>query len=118
MSYPRSTCGSFSGGVISGIEGFMGSANNYQIDVAVQPGNSGGPLCDAKGCLVGMIVAKLKGGENVNFVIKNSYIKAFLVGHNVAIINGENNVVGMPNRELSDIVSATMPSSVQVMNYR
>lgn len=105
-------------GVISGIEGFMGSANNYQIDVAVQPGNSGGPLCDSKGCVVGMIVAKLKGGENVNFAIKNSYVKAFLVGHNVGIVDGVKNVEGMPNRELSDVVSATMPSCVQVMNYR
>ena len=71
-------------GVISGLEGFMGDIRNYQIDASIQPGNSGGPVADSNGYVVGVVVASLikgsNGGipQNVNYVIKKSYLMAFL----------------------------------------
>jgi S1-C subfamily serine protease len=60
----------------------------YQIDAAVQPGNSGGPLADEKGNIVGVIVARLNESaaleetgalaQNVNYAVKQSYITALL----------------------------------------
>ena len=38
-------------GIISSLSGIMGEPNNFQISVAVQPGNSGGPLIDPSGAL-------------------------------------------------------------------
>ena len=71
-------------GVISGLEGFKGDIRNYQIDASIQPGNSGGPVADSNGYVVGVVVASLikgsNGGipQNVNYVIKKSYLMAFL----------------------------------------
>lgn len=72
-------------GVISGMEGFKGDVKSYQIDAAIQPGNSGGVLSDEQGNLVGVVCAALiSAGEgetlpqNVNYAIKKSYVLAFV----------------------------------------
>ncbi|MCH8151944.1 MAG: trypsin-like peptidase domain-containing protein [Planctomycetes bacterium] len=51
-----------------------------QTDAAISPGNSGGPLLDRNGDLVGLVVFKLSGGgaENVAFAIPASVIAGFL----------------------------------------
>jgi S1-C subfamily serine protease len=80
-------------GIISSL---MGAGNNFvniQIDAALQPGNSGGPIMDDKGNVVGVAVAildKLKTlkkfgslSENTNFGIKASLVKSMLEVSNV-----------------------------------
>ncbi len=62
-------------GVISSRTGFQGDAALYQISAPVQPGNSGGPLFDSKGNLIGIVSAKHTGAENVGYAIKTSYLK-------------------------------------------
>lgn len=61
-------------GVISSKTGFMGDVALYQISAPIQPGNSGGPLFDNKGNLIGIVNAKHKGAENVGYAIKASYL--------------------------------------------
>ena len=63
-----------------------------QIDVPIQPGNSGGPLINSKGEVIGIVTATLdsivtlyKKGvlpQNVNFAVKSDYI--FPVIDNIA----------------------------------
>ena len=65
-------------GVISSISGFQGDASTYQISAAVQPGNSGGPLFDTKGDLVGIVSAKHTGAENAGYAIKLSNLQALV----------------------------------------
>ena len=62
-------------GVISSKTGFQGDVSIYQISAPIQPGNSGGPLFDSKGNVVGIVSAKHKGAENVGYAIKTSYLK-------------------------------------------
>lgn len=62
-------------GVISSKTGFKGDVTTYQISAPVQPGNSGGPLFDSKGNLIGVINAKHKFAENASYAIKASYLK-------------------------------------------
>lgn len=58
-------------GVISSKTGFQGDVSLYQISAPIQPGNSGGPLFDNKGNLIGIVNAKHKGAENVGYAIKH-----------------------------------------------
>ena len=69
----------FTDGKISAKTGIMGDVTVYQVSVPIQPGNSGGPLFDSKGNLVGITSSALNkeyfNSENVNYAIKTSYLK-------------------------------------------
>ena len=62
-------------GVVSSRSGFQGDVSLYQISAPIQPGNSGGPLFDSKGNVIGIVSAKHKGAENVSYAIKASYLR-------------------------------------------
>jgi S1-C subfamily serine protease len=63
-------------GIISSKTGFDGDITSYQISAPIQGGNSGGPLFDEKGNLIGINAAKLnvKIADNVGYAIKTSYV--------------------------------------------
>ena len=61
-------------GVISSKTGFQGDVSLYQISAPVQPGNSGGPLFDSKGNLIGIVNSKHTGAESVGYAVKTSYL--------------------------------------------
>ena len=69
----------FTDGKISSKTGIEGDITVYQISVPIQPGNSGGPLFDSKGNLIGITSAGLNkeyfNSENVNYAIKTTYLK-------------------------------------------
>lgn len=67
-------------GVISGLHGYKDSEDLFQHDAATQPGNSGGPLLDETGKVVGVICSFLTGKDvqNVNYAIKAGAAKAWL----------------------------------------
>ena len=80
-------------GVVSAL---AGSQDNYalvQIDAAIQPGNSGGPIVNTSGDVVGVAVAKLDFKdamesygvipENTNFGIKSSILKNFTSANSI-----------------------------------
>lgn len=62
-------------GIISSKTGFQGDVALYQISAPIQPGNSGGPLFDNNGNVIGIVSAKHKEAENVGYAIKASYLK-------------------------------------------
>jgi S1-C subfamily serine protease len=75
-------------GIVSSSTGIMDDPRVYQITVALQPGNSGGPLLNMQGEVIGMTTFKLDAAkvfqwsgdlpENVNYAIKSQYISAIL----------------------------------------
>ncbi len=77
-------------GEISSQAGFQDDPTEWQISVPIQPGNSGGPLCDENGNLIGVIeetlnpltMAKIAGEipQDVNYAVKSSYILPLLEG--------------------------------------
>ncbi len=48
-----------------------------QIDASINPGNSGGPLLDQSGKVVGVVVAKLRGAEAMNWVVPINFASQF-----------------------------------------
>ncbi len=63
-------------GYISAINGYNSDTAYYQITLPLNPGNSGGPIFDNKGRLIGVIVSKNITMEGVAFALKSSMICA------------------------------------------
>jgi serine protease Do len=64
----------FGEGSISSVSGYRSDTTSYQVSVPVNPGNSGGPLFDSRGNLLGMISGKNIRKDGVGFAIKADYL--------------------------------------------
>ena len=62
-------------GIISSRTGYQGNVSEYQISAPIQPGNSGGPLFDKDGNVIGIVCAKHTGAENAGYAVKASYLQ-------------------------------------------
>ncbi len=71
---------SVSEGIISAIhrEGISGINSYIQTDAALNPGNSGGPLINTKGKVIGINNFKVSGGESLGFALESNYIKEII----------------------------------------
>ena len=82
LGYPlRATMGDeikLTNGIVSSRTGFKGDITSYQISAPVQPGNSGGPLFDNQGNLIGIINAKHTEAENASYAIKSNYLTSLI----------------------------------------
>ena len=75
-------------GIISSLAGIFNDTRFLQISAPIQPGNSGGPLLDTGGTIVGVVAEKLNAlkvaratgeiPENINFAIKTGALRDFL----------------------------------------
>lgn len=65
-------------GTISSSSGYQGDRSMYQISAAVQPGNSGGPLFNEDGVVIGVVCGKHVDAENANYAVKISNLYSLL----------------------------------------
>ncbi|MDA9990946.1 serine protease [Paracoccaceae bacterium] len=103
----------FTKGIVSSLSGIGNNYSEIQIDAAIQPGNSGGPIMDEYGNIIAVAVAKLDMKkilkdygvipENTNFGIKASAVKNLLEGNAVAFKKPNTEVVS--KQELSRIAT-------------
>ena len=83
-------------GTVSGLAGPGNNKNFLQVSAPVQKGNSGGPLLDLSGHVVGVVMGKLDAlklaratgdiPQNVNFAIKGSVARDFMAANGVAAV--------------------------------
>lgn len=62
-------------GIMSNPERLIGKQKYIQTDMVISPGNSGGPLMDLAGKVVGVVLAKITQQENIGFAIPSSLAK-------------------------------------------
>jgi S1-C subfamily serine protease/TPR repeat protein len=82
-------------GIVSATKGLGDNSGQFQLDAAIQPGNSGGPIFDRQGNIVGIVVSQLNKlkmaqasgslPENTNFGIKAGTIRTFLEANGVPV---------------------------------
>lgn len=90
-------------GLISANSGYKGSLSQYQFSAAIQPGNSGSPLFNEQGEVIGLINSKLSGAESAGYAIKSSYIHTFV-----------NQIEGIELKTISTAIApATLVEQVQ-----
>ena len=79
-------------GNVSSLSGMQGSFDRMQITAPVQSGNSGGPVLDLSGNVVGMVVAKMgkraervfdESLQNINFAIKNNTLLSYFDANDI-----------------------------------
>jgi S1-C subfamily serine protease len=103
----------FTEGIISSIAGLGDDYSQIQIDAAIQPGNSGGPILDEYGNVVAVAVAKLSlkkilkdygvVPENTNFGVKASAVRNLMEGNGVSFKSPNTEVIS--KRELSQVAT-------------
>lgn len=108
-------------GIISSTAGLGDDSRFFQISAPIQPGNSGGPLLDKFGRVIGITTAKLDDSwaientgsiaQNVNFAIKSIVVRTFLDSNNVVIKKPKQAPRQM---SLPDIAEAADSYTVQV----
>jgi len=105
-------------GDISALAGLRDNPLHYQISAPVQPGNSGGPLLDSRGHVVGVVVSKLNamriaqmtGGDipqNVNFAIKGAEALRFLRDNGTAVETASSTGADRRASEVGEVAHAS-----------
>ena len=93
-------------GIISSKTGFQNDNKTYQISAPIQPGNSGGPLFDNSGNLIGLTNSGIPSGDNVGYAIKISNLNNLLLNKVIVSYDKQRNKL---------MFKRTMPVSSQ--NY-
>ncbi|TYR33880.1 trypsin-like peptidase domain-containing protein [Sphingobacterium phlebotomi] len=84
-------------GYLSSSTGYAGDTLAYQISIPVNPGNSGGPLLDKEGNVIGIISGKQKGIDGAAFAIKTKALMETLNSIPADSLNGKNVVLNNKN---------------------
>lgn len=77
---PRGLQGTVTAGIVSAVRDDA-VANGFkliQTDAAANPGNSGGPLVNSRGQVIGVVTSKFRASEGLNFAVPINYVRGLL----------------------------------------
>ncbi len=107
-----STSGNFTLGNVTALTGLHDDIRYFQMSAPVQASNSGGPLLDTSGNVVGVVSAKLDAikmmvasddlPQNVNFAIKSAMVAAFLDANRVTYKVGTPAATPLQSADIAD----------------
>lgn len=113
-------------GEISAVSGIQDDPRHFQVSVPIQPGNSGGPLVDGSGNVIGIITARLSENasltssgalpQNVNYALKSSFLAAFLEAQSEVSARLPKPHTSR-DQKLEDLVKDVEPSVALVVTY-
>jgi len=103
-------------GTVSSLAGPRDDRRRIQITAPVQPGNSGGPLLDSYGSVVGVVVSKLNAlavveltgdiPQNVNFAVSLGTLQAFLDANSVPY-KTQSSEFALSNADIAEMARST-----------
>lgn len=128
LGYPYSTSLdqglTVTSGNVSALRGVDGSSNRVMITAPVQPGNSGGPLLNKKGSVIGVVVSRVDDiamleetgtlPQNMNFAVPSGPLLTFLAKERISRPQGE----GIGGDLSSELPEAFAEAVVPVQCYR
>ena len=99
----------YSEGFINSLSGISNDPRLFHVSIPIQPGNSGGPVFNEQGELIGIATSSIDSDQtkkvfgsvpqNVNFVIKSSYIKSMLTNLPDSFVR-DKGIIVVPTEEL------------------
>lgn len=101
-------------GIISSQTGYKGNKTFYQISAPIQPGNSGGPVFDLNGNVIGIVCAHHTNAENVGYAIKTEYLMELLDKSHISI-NQQAAAPGDNNKRLTELIEQVKPNVFHVI---
>ncbi|WP_415320117.1 serine protease [Candidatus Pelagibacter sp. Uisw_092] len=92
-------------GVVTALAGAGDNYSNFQTDASINQGNSGGPIMNQKGNIVGIAVATWvqEGVQGVHFGIKSSTLKTFANSNNLKFSSP--NYLELSNKDLGKLIT-------------
>ena len=120
-----SSQGNLTNGIVSALSGLNDDLSRLQMTAQIQPGNSGGPVMNRNGEIVGVVVETANDEffrerrgtavQNLNFAIRDSIARTFLDTNNVDYVL---NTAESESRSVADIAEAAQQYTGIIKCYR